>query len=864
MRVLPRLCLMLALGGLGWAGLRGSIGCATDEHPLSDGGGGAALGDPCTASGNCALGLLCAGSGTCQRPGSPGTQNEGEGCAFNTDCVIDLVCASSGQCVKPGTGGVGAACVGNEACGQGLLCSSSGQCANPGDPGTKGPKEACTGADDCAFGLVCAEQVCTPLTYWAGITCSPYNGPLRAYFEIPRASKKVSEFYRLPFPNDIRLKNGQVDVSGHPDPAPVLPAEYSAVVTRYLKAIGEDVTGFGPNTAVFLRVSKAFDLGSIKLDFLNIDQASPGYGQGVAYSMWATTGRGKYICHNHIAVRPAIGRPLLSQTTYAVLLRKGIKDEKGVEVAQDADFALMLAQTAPSDAELQAAWQAYQPLRDYLADKTIDPATVLSAAVYTTMDPRAKMRNFRDVVYNQGNKPLASDLTLCDGKQKSPCDDGGDPDHVCGASPSAVFHELQGSYMTPVFQSGTPPYKTAADGGAISYDANGKPVIQRHEKACVALSIPKGASMPAEGWPVVIFAHGTGGNYRTFINNGTAASLARIKDGADTVSQMAVIGIDGSMHGPRRGSTDSPDELFFNLRNPRSARDNTYQGAADKFQLLRMIKELNLDAASSPTGAAIKFDLNRIYFFGHSQGTIEGIPFLALEPEVKGAVLSGAGGYLIGSLLAKTRPINIAAVVQLALADGDVGTSHPLLNLLQLYFEEVDGINYGKALFARPEQGVEAKHTLLTFGVADSYTPPGTINALGWAMEVRQVVQDAQRCGDGVCNGSESCKTCEIDCGKCPEGTTCGNGTCEAKEKCNICPEDCKACPPTYAQDDPPVFENQLVAGKKYTCSMVQYVSDGTYDDHLVAFSNPDAIKQTTHFLGSAARDGSPTVVHPK
>jgi hypothetical protein len=848
--------------GLGWAGLRLTAGYAEEEYPYADGGGGGVEGDPCTATTDCTMGYVCAGSGTCQRMGAPGTQNEGDGCAYNTDCLVDLVCASYGQCAKPGAAGEGDNCTGNETCSAGLLCSSQRICSKPGSPGTIGPNEACEAADDCAFGLVCVEQICTPLTFWAGVTCEKDTGPIRAFFEIPRSSKPVTEFYRLPFPNDIRFKNGHVDLSGHPNPGTALPAEYGDIVDSYFTGIEQDVTGFGLNTAVFMRVSQSFNLNTIKLDFLDIDVDSPGYAKGVAYSMWASTGRGKYICENQVVIRPAAGRPLLAETTYAVLLRKGILDNDGNPVVQDDDFKLMLQASAPADAEVKAAWQAYQPLRDYLTDQALDPSEVLSAAVFTTMNPRARMAAFRDVILNQAQSPAPAQLTLCDGAATSPCA-GTEATHVCPTATDSAFHEIQGIYQTPVFQSGTPPYKALSDGGAILYDSNTQPIIQRHEKACFAMTVPKGATMPAEGWPVVIFAHGTGGSYRSFINNGTAAALAHVKDdlGA-TVSQMVVIGIDGSMHGPRRGSTDSPDELFFNLRNPKAARDNTYQGAADKFQLVRMISGVDWDNTQSPTGEAIKLDPSRIYFFGHSQGTIEGIPFLAFEPDVKGTVLSGAGGYLIGSLLAKTKPVNVAGLVKLALADGQVGTSHPLLNLLQLYFEEVDTINYGKAMFNKPEESVGAKHTLLSYGVADSFTPPGTIDSLGWAMGIRQVNQSAQRCGDGVCNGNESCATCEEDCKKCPDGTTCGDGNCDKTkaERCSVCPEDCGACPPLYALDDPPVSGNVQNNSEDFTAAMVQYVSDGTYDDHFVAFDNPDGKTQTTHFLGTAARDGIPTI----
>lgn len=45
-------------------------------------------------------------------------------------------------------------------------------------------------------------------------------------------------------------------------------------------------------------------------------------------------------------------------------------------------------------------------------------------------------------------------------------------------------------------------------------------------------------------------------------------------------------------------------------------------------------------------------------------------------------------------------------------------------------------------------------------------------------------------CGNGVCDGGEHCQSCEKDCGKC-----CGNGQCDFGETCVSCSKDC-VCPP--------------------------------------------------------------------
>lgn len=47
-------------------------------------------------------------------------------------------------------------------------------------------------------------------------------------------------------------------------------------------------------------------------------------------------------------------------------------------------------------------------------------------------------------------------------------------------------------------------------------------------------------------------------------------------------------------------------------------------------------------------------------------------------------------------------------------------------------------------------------------------------------------------CGDGFCNGTETCMTCPMDCGPCP--ASCGDGTCQPSESCTNCPMDCGAC----------------------------------------------------------------------
>ena len=79
--------------------------------------------------------------------------------------------------------------------------------------------------------------------------------------------------------------------------------------------------------------------------------------------------------------------------------------------------------------------------------------------------------------------------------------------------------------------------------------------------------------------------------------------------------------------------------------------------------------------ASRSTTATARFsiDPSKIYFFGHSQGGLTGPAFVAFEPALTGAVLSGTGGLLYLSMLYKTAAARLPVAVEThraRLADG--------------------------------------------------------------------------------------------------------------------------------------------------------------------------------------------------
>src|SRR5262249_34069098 len=94
---------------------------------------------------------------------------------------------------------------------------------------------------------------------------------------------------------------------------------------------------------------------------------------------------------------------------------------------------------------------------------------------------------------------------------------------VTNAAQQPAYTLWTGTYMAPNFQTGDPPYLSS--GGEIKIGADGAAIVQRMEPMRFALSVPSGTK-PASGWPICVYAHGTGGDWESFVGDETADRLA--------------------------------------------------------------------------------------------------------------------------------------------------------------------------------------------------------------------------------------------------------------------------------------------------------------------------------------------------
>lgn len=607
-----------------------------------------------------------------------------------------------------------------------------------------------------------------------------------AYFAVP-GSTVGDDFYALPFPNDLRRHDdGRLDLSEFPT---------NSVIADTVRGIAErDLDGFGLNAALYARFSGPLDPASLptpaesvedgaSVYLVDVDPDSPDRGTRVPVIATFREDGTQTMGPNRLVVRPYPGFPLADATTYALVLTDRMSSGDGGDVLAQSDWSALTG--SGGSPAIEKAREVYAPLFAWLDEPGGDErGDLVSAAVFTTQNATSIVPAIRKAVFSTP-APVARDLEM--------------------SQMGSSYVVYTGNYDAPNVQVGEPPYTTT--GGQIEIGTDGAAVVQRMEAMRFAVSVPLG-EVPPTGFPIAIYQHGTGGNWASFIEDGTAGRLAD--------EGIAVIATDQVLHGPRGNDTD-PSIAFFNFGNPVAARDNPLQGSADAWSQMRLAL-----GASIPDGnRTITFDPDRVFFFGHSQGGLTGPGFVAFEPALEGAVLSGTGGLFYLSALYKTKPVNFHDLMQTLIRDEPIDEDNPTLALAQMFIERSDAVNYAQFMARRLQTAPDGsplapRNVFHTEGFTDNYTPNPAIEAFATSLG-----GDVVMLPDAVML----------------EGLALRGRT----------------------------IVGAPIAGNLDGATVVtaQYKQAGTSDGHFVVFDVSAARTQSSKFLGTLAATGQATVVSP-
>lgn len=534
----------------------------------------------------------------------------------------------------------------------------------------------------------------------SGCAASPGTGGVAAILDGPG-------FFDRPWPSDTRLDAGRVDLTGFPGQGT------NTLLDEYL-ALGETLTGFGTNAPAYVRFEAEPDAtllpspeDSTRLDsplmLVDVDRRSPERGRRVPVAWEWSADQTSWRPGNQLAVAPVFGFPLRPATTYALLFRSPLLRDAGQEVWGSGGDA------------------RYASTEETLIGLGLDPRTVSLAVVFTTQDPTADLRVVADTIQSRIALPsLDGEVELYDARQD--------------------YTVYTGEVTVPVWQDGERPYRE--DGGGFVFDADGQPVVDHWERIRFGLSIPEGEP-PEDGWPVVLYGHGTGGSYLTFAatgdNHEEATVLAR--------AGVAVLGISQPLHADRGTPDTNVDLDSFNFFNPIAGRTNFRQAAADTLYLARALAGQRARFIG-PEGEELPLDPRRVAYFGHSQGGLTGAlaaPFF--QGDVVAVGFSGTGGGLAITMVQRDDPVDIALLIETLFGfdEGEeLSTFHPVCGLIQTLVEVTDPLNYAPWIYAdEPAWPAEPLPVLLTEGLHDEATPPDATEALAAAARVPIVGEPA-------------------------------------------------------------------------------------------------------------------------
>jgi len=537
------------------------------------------------------------------------------------------------------------------------------------------------------------------------VACSP---PTPGDLPMPMFQPDAG-LYDAPWPDDFRTRaDGTLELAELPGPPQV------GLIDDYI-AFGEQQVGFGNNSAIFLRLNSPADRSRLpspaesmaegsSIILVDVDPQSPYLGERFPIRWHESDQVTAYQPEGLLTIAPIAGFPLRPATRYALLLTTD-------GFAPNPQFQRVFD---PGHAR-NGVWAEVEDLLPLFG---LHPDEIAVGTVFTTFDPIEEMGRIARFVQTR-LAPPDLDQTL---------------EHLRTYEKQVAFRT---HYPSPVFTHGERPFQST--GGEFRFDASGDPLIASWDDMRLSVCTPIDyIHAPEGGWPVVIYQHGTGGYYRNFCDSNRDLEVGRVMAQTGFIG----LGIDQPLHGPRAGDGSTGSDLLnYNVLNPSSATTNFRQGAADALYLARALSRKQV-RFTTPEGAEIALDPDRITFMGHSQGGQTGsiaAPFWA--GDVQATLLSGAGGVLGITIVERKDPLDFAQLVgslaQLG-EDEPVYELHPVVQLVQMLIERTDMVNYAPYWYSQPLDwpGHVPSSVLMTSGTKDAATPYRTAIALAAAGRV--------------------------------------------------------------------------------------------------------------------------------
>lgn len=618
-------------------------------------------------------------------------------------------------------------------------------------------------------------------------------------------------FYDAPFPSDLRTVGGHADYRGFPYPPgnPLL---------ENVLTIAGDTVGFAGNANAYFRFDGPLGARTegpftdaddpVLLVDLDADAAT-----SLVPSVASVLESDAYAPENLLAVAPVPGFVFAPRHRIAAVVLRAFGDASGAPLGVPVELGRLAHGRRPTTPEGQAAATLFADAFARVRALGVDPSEVAALTVFTVSDVAADTRALTDAVRAR-EQPVLEGLAF---------------DATDGLT-HARYCELHGTIDLPQLQVGTPPYDTE---GLFEVVA-GVPVTQRRERAPVVVTVPRSA-MPAAGFPVVLYAHGTDGLSTQVVDRGpttVAGGTPAVGEGPAHVFAfrgIATVSL-ATLLGPERNPV-ARTRAYLNFGNLAAYRDTFRQGILELRLLLDALATLRIPAADLAACSGLdlagaseaRFDLGHLGFMGQSAGAQ--LVTLTTPVDDRGSVIvaSGSGGHWPLLLSEGTRvggPPELFALI--AGTQATLTPHHPALDLIENAWQSAEPLLYAPYVIERPLAGVPRRQLFLPTGQDDGYFPEPVYDAMA-------VAYGAERVGTAVWTS--------MDDSLALAGLRVGLTT--------------------------PVVGNRTLAAGAFTVAVEQWPGDGIVDSHNIVFQYPGLKHQVACFFRTGFDRGQATLVVP-
>ena len=680
------------------------------------------------------------------------------------------------------------------------------------------------------------------MTLLAFVACSSSHGAsgptgTTVLFDASADFTSSAHFFDFPWPSDLRLTPaGTPDLTGMANPT------LSQVFAGLLQ-IAQERTGFPVVPVAWFDFTNDLSAQS-PTDVIPADPSSPillvdvdpsSSTPGKLFPTVAETiPQDGYVPDGILAVGPRPGIILEPKHQYAYVVMTSATDVNGAPLG----VATALHQALTSTDMTDPVAKLYSVVAPALTTAGVDPTQVAAATVFTTGDVVADLSDLSSKVlaaYSVDVANAAVDPTVLDTNDR--------------------FCEIQAQVTYPQFQVGSPPYDT---GGLFTFDSTGMPIKQGDQVAPITITLPKQA-MPAGGFPLIVYFHGTGGRehgdrgprdvapgdgHGELLRRARRSTRGTASRGATRPGQgpgwvMAARGFAMAASAlpvnPQRWPAGQDSNLpeYLNINNVAATRDIFRQGVLEERLFFDALGRLTIDPSavsacsglSLPAGeTAYHFRMDPLMAEGQSMGAMYANMISAVEPNIKAVVPTGSGGYWSYFILETQFFPNIKGDLGLLLGlRGNFSHLHPAMHVTQLALEPVDPIVFMPRLHREPLPGHPARPVYEPHGMGDSYFPTDVQDACAMSYGNRQA-------GSQVWPTMQPALQLEGLDGMLPYPVT---------------------------------HDVTSSSGTPQTGVVVQYMGDGVYDPHAI-YSQLDSVKyQYGCFFQTFLQTGTATVAPP-